>query len=131
MNKEQILIDALEKIINQSEDIGREGCTYGDTDFDSLSVVYGSNQQLSYDKNIATTALQQYKELSVESGWISVEEKPKKNGTYEIWDNGLEIALFYNGKWKSISKEEIGQLSDFRKTLNPSHYRLPPNPPKQ
>lgn len=31
-----------------SEDKGREGCTYGDTKFDSLSVVYGYNTALEH-----------------------------------------------------------------------------------
>jgi hypothetical protein len=115
MNKEQILIDALEKIIDNNAAFDKEAMLV----------------QIISIKVLAQNAIQKYKELSVESGWISVEEEPKKNGTYEIWDNGLEIALFSNGKWKSIGKEENGQLSDFRKTLKPSHYRLPPNPPKQ
>lgn len=52
------LLEALQKIANQSEEIGRSGCTYGDTEFDSLSACYGANQQLNYDKQIALNAIQ-------------------------------------------------------------------------
>lgn len=47
----------MEKIANTPEDTGRAGCNYGDTDFDSLSAVYGYNLCLSYMKQIATAAL--------------------------------------------------------------------------
>ena len=30
-------------ILRMKDDSGREGCTYGDTDYDSMSVVYGYN----------------------------------------------------------------------------------------
>ena len=33
----------IEHISNMKDDSGREGCTYGDTDYDSVSVVYGYN----------------------------------------------------------------------------------------
>lgn len=36
-------IHLLERISRMKDDSGREGCTYGDTDFDSMSVVYGYN----------------------------------------------------------------------------------------
>lgn len=51
------LLKALERITNQSEETGRDGCTYGDTEFDSLSACYGANQQLLYDKKIAFEAI--------------------------------------------------------------------------
>lgn len=49
-NKE--MRELLEKINNISyDDSGIANCTYGDTDYDSLSVVYGQNEMLSYIKN--------------------------------------------------------------------------------
>lgn len=50
---------ALQKINNTSEDSGKEGCTYGDTDYDSLSVVYGYNTAISQFKEIAKEALKE------------------------------------------------------------------------
>ncbi len=35
--------DIIDTIANMKDDSGRPGCTYGDTDFDSLSVMYGYN----------------------------------------------------------------------------------------
>ena len=65
-----------------------------------------------------------------QSKWISVEDKlPEKNGEYLIYDNGLDKALFSNGLWKSTGKEERGILSDFRKTLNPTHWQPLPEKP--
>lgn len=49
MDNKQKVID---RILNMSEDSGRSGCTYGDTDFDSLSVVYGYNMALNEIKDI-------------------------------------------------------------------------------
>lgn len=50
-------IDPLQKIVekinNTPEDTGREGCTYGDTKFDSLSAVHGYNLCLQHIKEIA------------------------------------------------------------------------------
>ncbi len=37
------MLGLLESILNTSEDKGREGCTYGDTEFDSPSAAYGFN----------------------------------------------------------------------------------------
>lgn len=48
---------ALERILNMSEDVGREGCSYGDTEFDSLSAAYGYNLALNQIKSI----IQDYK----------------------------------------------------------------------
>lgn len=53
------LTGALSSILNISEDIGREGCTYGDTEHDSLSAAYGFNVCLEYVKNIAYKSLKQ------------------------------------------------------------------------
>jgi hypothetical protein len=39
----QKLVDHL---LLMKDDSGREGCTYGDTDYDSMSVVYGYNQAI-------------------------------------------------------------------------------------
>lgn len=41
------MLELLQSIMNTSEDFGREGCTYGDTDFDSLSAAHGYNQCLN------------------------------------------------------------------------------------
>ena len=46
-----------EHILNISEDRGVSGCTYGDTDFDSLTVVYGYNLALEHVKSISEKAL--------------------------------------------------------------------------
>ena len=45
------LLEALQSIFNMSENTGRSGCTYGDTDFDSLSAVYGYNTALECIKS--------------------------------------------------------------------------------
>jgi len=37
------LADAVERVSRMKDDSGREGCTYGDTDYDSMSAVYGYN----------------------------------------------------------------------------------------
>lgn len=55
------LLKALQKIANQSEEIGRDGCTYGDTKYDSISVCYGINNQLKCDIKIALDALNKIK----------------------------------------------------------------------
>lgn len=47
-NQEKVL----EKILNISEDRGTEGCTYGDTEMDSISVAFGYNLALSYIKEV-------------------------------------------------------------------------------
>lgn len=45
------LIEALERIMHMSEDSGREGCTWGDTDYDSFSFVEGYNSCLNEIKS--------------------------------------------------------------------------------
>jgi hypothetical protein len=35
--------DVVERVSRMKDDSGREGCTYGDTDYDSMTVVYGYN----------------------------------------------------------------------------------------
>ncbi len=35
-----------------NKDTGREGCTYNDTEHDSISVVYGYNLALEYIENL-------------------------------------------------------------------------------
>lgn len=66
------LLEALNKITNLSEDKGREGCTYSDTDYDSMSTVYGYNLALAYSKEIAEKAINgqesRNKELEEEEG---------------------------------------------------------------
>ena len=39
---------AMEHISNMKDDSGREGCTYGDTDHDSISAVYGYNLAIEH-----------------------------------------------------------------------------------
>ncbi|AGO47723.1 hypothetical protein Phi4:1_gp189 [Cellulophaga phage phi4:1] len=36
----------IDRISRMKDDSGRQGCTYGDTEFDSLSVVYGYNRAI-------------------------------------------------------------------------------------
>lgn len=42
----QKMKEVIEKIELMQDNSGREGCTYGDTHYDSLSAVYGYNQGL-------------------------------------------------------------------------------------
>lgn len=51
------LLEALDTITNIGEHTGREGCTYGDTQYDSLSVSYGYNLALEHLKEIAIKAI--------------------------------------------------------------------------
>lgn len=51
------LLKALEHITYVSQDKGVEGCTYGDTKYDSMSVVYGYNSCLEQLKDIAFEAI--------------------------------------------------------------------------
>jgi hypothetical protein len=47
LNSHDRLVEALERIERMPpDDTGRNGCTYGDTDYDSQSVVYGYNLAL-------------------------------------------------------------------------------------
>lgn len=48
---------ALNKIANQMFDKGVPGCTWGDTEYDSMSAVAGYNQALSNVKSIANEVL--------------------------------------------------------------------------
>jgi|ERR1035437_3254805 hypothetical protein len=56
-----ILKETLEHIINLSEDRGVKGCTYGDTDYDSISFVEGYNFCLSNIKEVAQKAIDKIK----------------------------------------------------------------------
>jgi hypothetical protein len=40
------LLGVVERISRMKDDSGREGCTYGDTDYDSMTVVYGYNMAI-------------------------------------------------------------------------------------
>lgn len=44
------MYNKIESILHMSEERGVAGCTWGDTDFDSLSVAYGFNLALEYIK---------------------------------------------------------------------------------
>ena len=59
--KAKELVEALDKFSTMSEDTGRSGCNYGDTDYDSLSVVYGYNLAVEQIRNEAKQALLNYK----------------------------------------------------------------------
>lgn len=48
------LLGVVERISRMKDDTGREGCTYGDTDYDSMTVVYGYN--LAIDDVIDTVS---------------------------------------------------------------------------
>jgi len=48
---------ALNRVANTSYDTGREGCTWGDTDYDSMSAVTGYNQCVDNVTSIANEAL--------------------------------------------------------------------------
>ena len=52
------LLESLKHICNISESKGVEGCTWGDTEFDSVSASEGYNQCLEYLKEIAAKAIQ-------------------------------------------------------------------------
>jgi hypothetical protein len=54
LNQRDELLEFVRRITNQVEDIGREGCTYGDTYFDSMSAVYGYNLSVNQMKDAAT-----------------------------------------------------------------------------
>ena len=65
--------------------------------------------------------------------WIRVEDEPKENGHYQIWDNGYGEGIFRNGEWKSTDrpiKNAMG-VQCLRVTLHPTHYMPLPTPPKQ
>jgi hypothetical protein len=55
--------EALELINRTSEDKGREGCTFGDTEFDSMSAAHGYNVCLNYIKDDIQKALETYNKL--------------------------------------------------------------------
>lgn len=46
------MLEVILRVLNTSEDHGREGCTWGDTEFDSLSAAAGHNQCLDNIKSI-------------------------------------------------------------------------------
>ncbi len=65
--------------------------------------------------------------------WIRVEDEPKENGHYQIWDNGYGEGIFRNGEWKSTDrpiKNAMG-VQCLRVTLHPTYYMPLPAPPKQ
>jgi hypothetical protein len=58
-----LLEAAIDRVIHQEEDRGREGCTYGDTVYDSPSAVYGYNTCLRNIKLDLQATLTQYRDL--------------------------------------------------------------------
>lgn len=65
----------LDLIANMEEDRGRSGCTYGDTEYDSESAVYGYNQCLENIKNIVNKALKK----AIDSSEIKTERHENNN----------------------------------------------------
>ena len=59
----EILRQGLNSILNVSHAKGKEGCTYGDSPYDSLSAAYGYNEALDEVKMIANDVLEQNKQL--------------------------------------------------------------------
>jgi len=57
MTASKEMLKALEHIINIPEADGIKGCTWGDTDLDSVSVAHGYNQCLEYLQEIAARAV--------------------------------------------------------------------------
>lgn len=50
ISKAPEMLEKLRQILNLSENTGRAGCTYGDTEYSSLDVVYGYNLALEHVK---------------------------------------------------------------------------------
>ncbi len=65
--------------------------------------------------------------------WISVEDEPKKNGHYQIWDNGYGEGLFHEGEWKSTDRpiRNAMGVQCLRATIHPTHYAPIPTAPKE
>lgn len=83
----QILKKALNIIIGFEEYRGRVGCTYGDTEFDSMAAEKGYNDCLDYVKSIASTRLKEAEQLlnttePNQDGW------KKQNIDYEGFSEG-------------------------------------------
>jgi len=57
------LLNALEFIMNIDESQGVKGRTYGDTQYDSLSGHYGSNEMLNYIKSLIEPAIKKARGL--------------------------------------------------------------------
>lgn len=51
---------ALERVLNQEPAKGREGCAWGDTEYDSMSAAVGYNEVLANIKPITNDALTDY-----------------------------------------------------------------------
>jgi hypothetical protein len=51
--------EALERLANLSHTNGVPGCTYSDTDYDSMSAAYGYNQAVGNARSIAAETLKQ------------------------------------------------------------------------
>lgn len=93
----QGLVDALEKIKNIEEAEGVKGCTYGDTDFDSMSAAFGYNSARQYIQSIASEALSKFKsQESGIDGWVKANEKRPKEGWYHALYEGIECVLDTN-----------------------------------
>lgn len=86
----KILMDALNRIARAEYSQGREGCTWGDTDYDSMSAATGYNQAVDNVKDIVDKALSSYqsstKEQKQESPgvWFSATIPPENKGSYKV-----------------------------------------------
>lgn len=62
--KAQGLVDILEIVHGMSYVVGQPGCTFCDTEHDSMSAAAGYNQAVDNMKKVISTALAKYKEES-------------------------------------------------------------------
>jgi len=51
------ITDIIDQISIMKDDSGREGCTYGDTDYDSMSAVYGYNLAIDHITETLTSKI--------------------------------------------------------------------------
>lgn len=58
------LVDILEVVHNMSYVVGQPGCTFCDTEYDSMGAAAGYNQAVDNMKKVISTALAKYKEVS-------------------------------------------------------------------
>ena len=93
---------------------------------------YHEQVAINYDL-FASWLIKHFNTRPNDAKWISVEDEPKENGHYQIWDNGYGEGLFHDGEWKSTdrpAKNAMG-VQCLRVTLHPTHYMPLPTPPKQ
>jgi len=59
LEQNNALISAMKVILSMSEDMGRENCFYGDTEYDSQSAVFGYNLCLGFIKQYIHVTINQ------------------------------------------------------------------------